>query len=68
MLKKEIELKLVSAWSPPFLGTDKLMEFIERVNRAGAGKVKIKFLGGSEIAPPMEQLEYLKRGAFDLCF
>jgi TRAP-type C4-dicarboxylate transport system substrate-binding protein len=44
------------------------VKFIERVNKKGAGVVKLKFVGGSEVAPPFEQLELIKKGTFDLGF
>ena len=66
--KEEITLKLVSAWPPPFWGNTKLKEYVDRVNKQGAGKIKINFLGGSEIASMMENVKMTSQGTFDLVF
>ncbi len=40
--------------------------FIPRVNKAGKGVVRIKYLGGPEITPPRKAAAALKRGMFDV--
>jgi TRAP-type C4-dicarboxylate transport system substrate-binding protein len=57
-------LKAVTAWPKNFNFVDKYMDWIQRVNQKGAGKVRIDYVGGPEVYPPFEQLEPLKRGVF----
>lgn len=68
LVEKEVVLTLVSAWTPPASGTEFLPKFIDQVNNKGKGLVKIDFKGGAEVAPPLEQVDMVKKGAFDITF
>lgn len=61
---QQTTLKAVTAWPKNMNFVDKYMDWIKRVNEAGAGKVKIDYVGGPEVYPSFEQLEPLKRGVF----
>lgn len=63
-----IELKAVSAWGPVLKENfDNWKAYLDAINKAGAGKVVIKVLGGPEIAPPVEFVTHMTKGTFDLC-
>lgn len=64
--EKEITLKIVSAWSRGDAGTEMFEKFIKEINQENAGVLQIKVLGTTEVTPPFEQLESLKRGVYDL--
>ncbi len=60
----QTNIKVVTAWSKGFIANDMYLDWVERVNKAGAGKVKIDVVGGPEVYPSFEQLEPLKRNVF----
>ena len=43
-----------------------LANYMEVVNKTGAGVAKIKYLGGQEIVPPRKAASALKRGQFEM--
>ncbi len=64
--EKPIELKMSSAFElhrHTSLGARML---IERVNKAAAGKLQIRYVGGPEAIPPFEQGEALRKGVVDI--
>jgi TRAP-type C4-dicarboxylate transport system substrate-binding protein len=61
---QQVTLKAVTAWPKNLNFVDKYMDWIQRVNQKGAGKIRIDYVGGPEVYPPFEQLEPLKRGVF----
>jgi TRAP-type C4-dicarboxylate transport system substrate-binding protein len=63
---KEVTLKLVGAWSRGDAGTEMFEKFIKEINEENAGVLQIKVIGTTEVTPPFEQLESLKRGVYDL--
>ena len=65
---KEVALKGISAWPKNFPLTPDFLRFIEHANKAGAGKFKIKFIGGPEIAKAPAQAKGFKSGLYDLMF
>jgi TRAP-type C4-dicarboxylate transport system substrate-binding protein len=54
-------LQTNNAMSQSFLTT-----FMGPLNKQGAGKIKIKYLGGQEVVPPRKAANALKRGQFDM--
>jgi TRAP-type C4-dicarboxylate transport system substrate-binding protein len=62
----EITLKLVGAWGRGDAGTEMFEKFIKEINEENAGVLQIKVIGTTEVTPPFEQLESLKRGVYDL--
>lgn len=65
--REEIRLTLVSGWSTGIAFNDKLQVFVDKVNKAGKGKVFIDFLGGPEVAPISEQVKLVRDGVYDMC-
>jgi TRAP-type C4-dicarboxylate transport system substrate-binding protein len=65
---KQITLTLVSAWPRGSVGTELGERLIKEINEENAGVLQIKILGTIEVTPPFEQLESLKRGAYDLIY
>ena len=65
---KEVALKGISAWPKNFPLTPDFLRFIEHANKEGAGKFKIKFIGGPEIAKAPAQAKGFKSGLYDLMF
>jgi TRAP-type transport system periplasmic protein len=63
-----ITLKAASAFPRSHANNIGYLEFIDAVNKAGAGLVHIDFIGGPEIAPPKQQPVALRNGLFDLLF
>lgn len=60
------ELRMLSAYPEGFIYTREITHpFIDAVARETGGKVEIK-LAGPEAVPPLEQLEPVQSGAFDL--
>lgn len=59
---QEATLKVVTAWGKNFTFVDMYLKWVERVNTAGKGKIKLDYVGGPEVYPSFEQLEPLKRG------
>lgn len=59
---QEVTLKVVTAWGKNFTFVDMYLKWVERVNAAGKGKIKLDYVGGPEVYPSFEQLEPLKRG------
>jgi len=42
--------------------------WVDMVNKALAGKVKINYIGGPEVIPGMQQVEAVRKGVIDLAF
>ena len=53
-LAQERELRAISAFAEQTNYTRGLVSFIERVNEAGKGSLRIRFVGGPKAMPPFE--------------
>ena len=60
------ELTLVTSQPKAQWDNRWLPVFSELIEARSKGRLKIKILGGPEVVPPLEGLEYLKRGAMDM--
>lgn len=65
---EEKELKAVCFVPPDTPMAAYTHVWIERVNEALAGQVKIKYLGGPEVIPGFEQVEACRNGVVDIVF
>jgi len=61
-----IRLKLISMYPKDALWNTFPFKWMERVNKAAAGKVQISFIGGPEIVAPFEALGPVEKGTFDM--
>jgi TRAP-type C4-dicarboxylate transport system substrate-binding protein len=64
----EIVLKAASAFPKTHENNVGFFHFIDAVNKAGQGSVRIDFVGGPEVAPPQQQPVALRNGLFDILF
>ena len=64
----ETTLTLASAWNGRQNFTADFMHYVEAVNAAGSGVVRIRFLGGPEVIPEQQLLYALRRGVIDMAF
>ncbi|MEB3102588.1 TRAP transporter substrate-binding protein DctP [Ferviditalea candida] len=65
---KEIVLKAVTAWPQKTADNAGLFALIEKVNVLGKGKVQIKYIGGPEVVPTMNQINAVKDGTIDIAW
>ncbi len=65
---KEIVLKAVTAWPQKVKDNAGLFDLIDKVNQLGKGKVQIKYLGGPEVVPTMNQINAIKDGTVDIAW
>jgi len=59
-------LRAISPWSPAYYWTEPLLEFERRVNERLGDKVRVEFIGHSDIVPTFEQFEALHNGVVDV--
>jgi TRAP-type C4-dicarboxylate transport system substrate-binding protein len=64
----ETRLTLASAWNARQNFTADFLRYVEAVNAAGRGVVRIEFLGGPEVIPEQQLLYALRRGVIDMAF
>ncbi|MDE0214656.1 MAG: TRAP transporter substrate-binding protein DctP [Deltaproteobacteria bacterium] len=63
---KEVVIRAIAAW-PLSCDCDLMYKkYIERVNERGKGVVKVRLLGGPEVAPAFEQFQALRTGIADM--
>ena len=67
-LAQERELRAISAFAEQTNYTRGLLSFIERVNEAGKGSLRIRFVGGPKAMPPFEVGTALKNGVVDIAY
>jgi TRAP-type mannitol/chloroaromatic compound transport system substrate-binding protein len=61
------EWSCVTSWPPKFPGLGIAVENLaERVERASAGRLKIKVYGGGELVPPFEVFDAVSRGVVEM--
>lgn len=65
---EEVTLTLASSWNRQQNFTALFMKYIDSVNEAGRGVVRIKFLGGPEVIPQRQLFYALRRGVIDMAF
>lgn len=65
---EEVTLTLATSWDRRQNFTADFMRYVEAVNAAGKGTVRIHFLGGPEAVPEQQLLYALRRGVIDLAF
>jgi len=68
---KEAELRFVSNWGKNLYSVKRTIEWSEEFNKsaaAKAAKISIKYIGGREVTPPLQQLTALRKGVFDMLF
>jgi TRAP-type C4-dicarboxylate transport system substrate-binding protein len=61
----ETELNALVPWPRPFLLSEPMIWFKDLVNAELKGKLKIKYLGASEVVPAFEQFGALQDGVID---
>ena len=57
---------LKAVYSTPSAKADITQNYIKEVNKRGEGIVKIDVVGGTEVIPPFNQGEALKKGSIDM--
>lgn len=65
---EEIVLKAVTAWPQKIADNAGLFDLIEKVNELGKGKIQIKYIGGPEVVPTMNQINAVKDGTVDIAW
>lgn len=65
---EEAVLSLVSSWNRQQNFTALFLKYIDAVNEAGEGVVRIEFRGGPEVIPQRQLLYALRRGVIDMAF
>ncbi|MGE3246599.1 MAG: TRAP transporter substrate-binding protein DctP [Beijerinckiaceae bacterium] len=63
-----VTLRAVSAFPTPLKTNDMLRDYIARVNKAGAGKVRIVHLGGPEVIKAPDQAQAVRNGVIDILY
>lgn len=65
---EEVVLKSVSTWPSSYAVVKEYLRFVERVNEAGKGVVRIDHIGGPEVVPADQQDTAIRNGVFDIQF
>lgn len=65
---EEATLKALSFLPRNAAYTKSFLEFVDAVNAAGKGIVRINYIGGPETTPPIQQPPALKNGVVDMIF
>jgi TRAP-type transport system periplasmic protein len=65
-LAEEVVLKAVTGLPGPTPVAQVFLQYVERVNAAGTGIVRIDYLGGPEVTPPPRLAAALERGLIDI--
>ena len=61
-------LRALSMLPKPVTYTQNFLEFIDEVNEAGHGVVRIEFIGGPEAIPTFDQPEAVRTGVIDIVY
>lgn len=64
----EVVLKSVSTWPSSYAVVKEYLRFVDRVNEAGKGVVRIDHVGGPEVIPADQQDTAIRNGVFDIQF
>jgi TRAP-type mannitol/chloroaromatic compound transport system substrate-binding protein len=65
--QQHFEWSCVTSWPPKFPGLGMAVENLaRRLERASAGRLKIKVYGGGELVPPFEVFDAVSRGAVEM--
>ena len=65
---EEIQLKAVTPWARNFFISQSFQRYIDKLNAAGKGVVRINYIGGPEALPATEQGSALRTGVIDLYY
>jgi TRAP-type C4-dicarboxylate transport system substrate-binding protein len=65
---QEVVLKAASNLPTNVINVRHFVEYVEKVNKAGQGKIRIQMLGGPEVIPTNNQGNALKTGVIDVNF
>ncbi len=63
---QEVTLKAIAGFAEQTAYTKGFVAFIDKVNEAGKGSIKINFIGGPKAMPPFEVGNALKNGVVDI--
>ncbi len=63
---REVVIRAISAWPLSIDGNTWYKKYIEEVNKRGKGVVRIRLLGGNEVASAFEQFQALRTGIADM--
>lgn len=59
--------KMVTTWPPGFPGMQTgVMRMVEQIEKASAGRLKIKIYAGGELVPPLEVFDAVSRGSVEM--
>lgn len=64
----EVVLKSVSTWPSSYAVVKEYLRFVERVNEAGKGVIRIEHVGGPEVVPADQQDTAIRNGVLDIQF
>ncbi|MDX2144038.1 MAG: TRAP transporter substrate-binding protein DctP [Rhodospirillaceae bacterium] len=64
----EERLSVITAWAKNIEFAEDFLRFVDDVNAAGQGVVRLDYLGGPEVIPQRQMVYALKRGVVDMYF
>lgn len=64
----EETVRAVAAFPKPVLFTQSFLRYVDKVNEAGKGIVKIEFVGGPEVIKSFDQADAVRRGTIDMAY
>ena len=65
---QEVELKAATPWARNFFLSRSFQGYVDKLNAAGKGVVRINYIGGPEAVPATEQPSALRRGVIDMFY
>lgn len=65
---QEVELKAATPWARNFFVSQSFQRYVDKLNAAGKGVVRINYIGGPESVPATEQGGALRRGVLDMYY
>ena len=67
-IAQEVELKAATPWARNFFISQSFQRYVDKLNAAGKGVVRINYIGGPEAVPATEQGGALRRGVLDVYY
>lgn len=61
-------LRTIAAWPKSVIFGKQFNEYVEQVNKRGAGVVKIDYVGSADVVPTFKQADALRRGVIDALY